>query len=107
MRAIPAPLSPSERGVLAEAGMGNPAQSRPPSEATSPRNEERLIAGLRGIPGIEEVLSAFPAELRPSSKLGFLLTPQIDLDGLSPLAWLAQRRHVERITELARDLLIR
>lgn len=60
------------------------------------------------VPGLKEVLPRLPENMHPVAVYNFLTRPNVDLDAgtgpVSPLDWLAEGGHPERVAELAENL---
>lgn len=53
--------------------------------------------GGRTLPHLHRVLHALPGEAEPITVAGFMTTPSDELDGQSPIAWLAGGHEPERV----------
>lgn len=58
----------------------------------------------RGVPGLRHIVPAFPRSTHPLSVESFMTRPQEELDGLSPVLWLAGGGAVDVVVELVDEL---
>ena len=56
------------------------------------------------VPGLRQIIPAFPRYYHPLSIQRFMLTPHEDLDGRSPRDWLLREGPVAVVAELADEL---
>lgn len=64
----------------------------------------QFTAEGRSLPGLDVVVAAIPAELSPESVAGFMDTPQAELEGRTPLAYLAGGGDPGPVAELVAGL---
>lgn len=55
-----------------------------------PRHPRWQFAAGRVVPGLRDVISAFPRGMHPLAIEGFMLNPNVDLDGRTPVEWLTK-----------------
>lgn len=66
-----------------------------------PRYPKWQFAAGRIVPGLRDVISAFPGGTHPLAVEGFMLDPNVDLDGRTPVEWLTKGGEVTEVVDLA------
>lgn len=56
------------------------------------------------MPGLRKVIPAFPAHFHPLSIERFMMTENEDLEGMTPVAWLAMGGTPDAVAALADEL---
>lgn len=69
-----------------------------------PRYPRWQFAAGRVVPGLRDVIPAFPRGMHPLAIEGFMLNPNVDLDGRTPVEWLTRSGDINEVVDLAESL---